>query len=108
MIRPASQSGLSGYWIDADGEQVDIGAPCAAVTKVLSPDGGTVGAIDTARQRGVHPGLVEIAAATVLSSLQNDAAQAEANSRLAELQALQLELVDAMDDAAAEPGERPS
>ena len=66
---------------------------------MLSPDGGTVGAIDTARQRGVHPGLVEIAAATVLSSLQNDAAQAEANSRLAELQALQLELVDAMDDS---------
>lgn len=91
--------GPSGDWIDADGEQVDIGSPLRAVTKVLSPDGGTVGAIDTARQRGVHPGLVEIAAATVLSSLQNDAAQAEANSRLAELQALQLELVDAMDDS---------
>ena len=100
--------GPSGDWIDADGEQVDIGSPLRAVTKVLSPDGGTVGAIDTARQRGVHPGLVEIAAATVLSSLQNDTAQAEANSRLAELQALQLELVDAMDDSRREPGERPS
>jgi signal transduction histidine kinase len=89
----------SGDWIDADGEKVDIDAPMRAVTKVLSPDGATVGAIDTARQRGVHPGLVEIAAATVLSSLQNDAAQAEANARLAELQVLQLELVDAMDDS---------
>lgn len=91
--------GPNGEWIGADGEQVDSGNPLRSVTKVLDPDGRTVGAIETARQRGVHPGLVEIAAATVLSSLQNDAAQAEANSRLAELQALQLELVDAMDDS---------
>jgi signal transduction histidine kinase len=91
--------GPSGEWIDADGERVDIADPMRVVTKVLSYDGATVAAIDTARQRGVHPGLVEIAAATVLSSLQNDAAQAEANSRLADLRALQLELVEAMDDS---------
>ena len=58
-----------------------------------------VAAIDTARQRAVHPGLVEVAAATVLSSLQNDKAQAEANSRLTELHALQLELVNGTDDS---------
>ena len=89
----------SGDWIDADGEAVDVENPARMVTKVFGPDGSVVAAIDTARQRAVHPGLVEVAAATVLSSLQNDKAQAEANSRLTELHALQLELVNGTDDS---------
>lgn len=89
----------SGDWIEADGEAVDVDNPARMVTKVFGPDGSVVAAIDTARKRGVHPGLVEVAAATVLSSLQNDKAQAEANSRLTELHALQLELVNGTDDS---------
>ena len=91
--------GPSGDWIDADGEAVDAGNPARTVTKVFGPDGRVMAAIDTARQRAVHPSLVEVAAATVLSSLQNDKAQAEANSRLGELRALQLELVNGTDDS---------
>lgn len=91
--------GPSGGWIDADGEEVNVEDPVRAVTKVLSREGTPLAAIDTARLRAVHPSLVEIAAATVLSSLENDVAQAEANSRLAQLRALQLDLVDAMDES---------
>jgi signal transduction histidine kinase len=89
----------SGDWIDADGTTVDARDPARVVTHVFGPDGTLAAAIDTARERAVHPGLVEVAAATVLSSLQNDKALAEANSRLAELQALHLELVNGTDDA---------
>jgi signal transduction histidine kinase len=91
--------GPSGDWIDADGEAVDVDNPARMVTKVFGPDGSVMAAIDTARQRAVHSSLVEVAAATVLSSLQNDKAQAEANSRLTELHALQLELVNGTDDS---------
>jgi signal transduction histidine kinase len=91
--------GPHGGWIDSEGEKAEIGLSERAVAEVVGDDGTTLAGIDTDRNRAVHPKLVEIAAATVLGSLQNDRAKAEASARLGELQVVQFGLVDAIDRA---------
>jgi signal transduction histidine kinase len=86
-------------WIDSDGVPVMGGGPHRLVTGVSDSGGKVIAAIETDGRLGVHPGLVEVAGATVAGSMANGVALAVANARLGELQALQLSLLDAIDDS---------
>jgi signal transduction histidine kinase len=86
-------------WIDPDGMSVPASCPHRVVTKVVDPGGTVIAAIETDGRRGVHPSLVEVAAATVSGAIANGLALAVANARLGELEALQHALLDAIDDS---------
>jgi signal transduction histidine kinase len=86
-------------WIDSDGISVPAGCPHRVVTNVLDSGGTVIAAIETDGRRGVHPSLVEVAAATVSGAIANGLALAVANARLGELEALQHALLDAIDDS---------
>jgi signal transduction histidine kinase len=86
-------------WIDPDGRSVPASCPHRVVTKVVDSGGTVIAAIETDGRRGVHPSLVEVAAATVSGAIANGLALAVANARLGELEALQRALLDAIDDS---------
>jgi signal transduction histidine kinase len=88
-------------WVDSDGRSAQRDAPHRSAKPVSDADGVVLAAIETDSRRGVHPSLVEIAAATVLARVANDHAQAVASARRRELHALQVALVDAVDVARA-------
>jgi signal transduction histidine kinase len=86
-------------WIDSDGMSVPLSRPHRVKTNVVDPGGRVIAAIETDGRRGVHPSLVEVAAATVSGSIANGLALAVANARLGELEALQHALLDTIDDS---------
>jgi signal transduction histidine kinase len=86
-------------WIDSDGMSVPATAPHRVATNVVDSGGKLIAAIETDGRRGVHPSLVEVAAATVSGAIANGLALAVANARLGELQVLQHALLDAIDDS---------
>jgi signal transduction histidine kinase len=86
-------------WIDSDGMSVPGSCPHRVVTNVVDSGGTVIAAIETDGRRGVHPSLVEVAAATVSGAIANGLALAVANARLGELEALQHALLDAIDDS---------
>jgi signal transduction histidine kinase len=86
-------------WIDSDGMSVPASCPHRVVTNVVDSGGTVIAAIETDGRRGVHPSLVEVAAATVSGTIANGLALAVANARLGELEALQHALLDAIDDS---------
>jgi signal transduction histidine kinase len=86
-------------WVDPDGRPVPLDGPERTITPVTDADGVVLAGIETDRHRGVHPSLIDMAAAIVLAQARNDHARAVARARQRELQALQLGLVDAIDAA---------
>jgi signal transduction histidine kinase len=86
-------------WIDSDGMSVSATGSHRVATNVVDAGGKVIAAIETDGRRGVHPSLVEVAAAIVSGSIANGLALAVANARLGELQALQHALIDAIDDS---------
>jgi signal transduction histidine kinase len=87
----------SGAWVDVHGNTVQIGLPHRILTPVQDPNGSTLAGVETDARVGAHPSLLEIAAATVATSLTNERAYALANARSLELTALQLAMLDATD-----------
>jgi signal transduction histidine kinase len=86
-------------WVDGEGRLAPVDAPGRTVTPVVDADGVVLAGIETDTRRGVHPSLIEMAAAMVLARAGNDQARAVANARQRELQALQMALVDTVDAA---------
>jgi signal transduction histidine kinase len=86
-------------WVDGEGRPIPLEVPDRTVTPVASADGVVLAGIETDSRRGVHPSLIEMAAAMVLARAGNDHAQAVAKARQRELGSLQLALVDAVDAA---------
>jgi signal transduction histidine kinase len=86
-------------WIDSDGTPVPVSCPHRVVTNVVDSGGTVVAAIETDGRLGVHPSLVEVAAATVSGAIANGLALAVASARLGELEALQFALLDAIDES---------
>jgi signal transduction histidine kinase len=86
-------------WVDGEGRPAPLDAPGRTVTPVIDADGVVLAGIETDSRRGIHPSLIEIAAAMVLARARNDHARAVAKTRQRELRALQIALVDAVDAA---------
>jgi signal transduction histidine kinase len=86
-------------WVDAEGRPARLDVPGRTLTPVVDAVGVVLAGIETDSRRGVHPSLVEMAAAVVLARVGNDHARAVARARQRELQAVQIALVDAVDVA---------
>jgi signal transduction histidine kinase len=86
-----------GAWVDVHGERAAMGQPHRTFTPVEDRRGSTLAAIETDSRIGAHPSLLEIAAATVATSLTNERVFALASAKTTELVALQSALLDATD-----------
>jgi signal transduction histidine kinase len=86
-----------GVWVDAEGCAAHSDLPHRVLTPIEGRDGSTLAAIETDARVGAHPSLIEIGAAAIATSLANERASAIAHARSAELAALQLALLDAID-----------